>query len=203
MKLNVLFYISHVGNAGGLPAGRSSRMNEWKPLLRFGEATLIETVVTTALEVCRRVVLVVGYRGEDLAKVFKSEARVIVVKNQEWESGMFSSIQTGVNRIDTDRFFIVPGDMPYLTAEVYRALCDAPRADVIAPIFNGRRGHPVLLNGALIGKIANAGSEIESMREILAKENLEVIQWMDDSILRDIDTPEDYREGHTGQRSAR
>ena len=179
-------------------AGRSNRMDKWKPLLRFGESTIIETVVTTALDVCRRVVLVVGYRGEELAGVFDSEARVIVVKNPEWEAGMLSSIQAGVRRIDSSRFFIVPGDMPYLTGEVYRALLSAPRAGAVAPEYGGRRGHPVLIESRLIGGITGAGPEISSMREILARESFSVMPWKDDSVLRDLDTPEDYRRGGAG-----
>ncbi len=174
-------------------AGRSSRMNEWKPLLRFGSSTLIETVVMTALEVCRGVVLVAGYRGEELERVFASQPRVRMVKNPAWEAGMLSSVQAGVRRIDTERFFIVPGDMPYLTGEVYRALLSAPRADAVAPVYGRRRGHPVLLSSGLISKIAGAGREATTMREVLAGESFTIIPWKDDSVLRDIDTPEEYR----------
>ena len=173
-------------------------MRGWKPLLRFGESTLIETVVTTALEVCRKVVLVVGYRGEDLAVVFNSNARVRIARNRDWEEGMLSSVQAGLRRIDTERFFIVPGDMPYLPGEVYRELMRAPRADAVAPEYEGMRGHPVLIDRGINGRILGAGRDRSSMREILDGEDLRVLPWKDDSVLRDIDTPEDYASGRSG-----
>jgi molybdenum cofactor cytidylyltransferase len=176
-------------------AGRSSRMGDWKPLLPCGESTLIETVVATALEVCRKVVLVVGYRGDELAGVFDFDDRVRIVRNPGWEAGMLSSIQEGVLQIDTKRFFIVPGDMPYLSGDVYRALGSAPPADAVAPVYGGRRGHPVLIDSRLITAITGAAPDILSMRDILASRRFTVIPWNDDSILRDLDTPEEYRRG--------
>ena len=173
-------------------------MNEWKPLLPFGGSTIIQTVAATALEVCRRVVLVVGYRGDDLADLFDPQPLVKVVRNPSWETGMLSSVQTGVRLIDTKSFFIVPGDMPYLSGGVYQALIDAAPADPVAPEYGGRRGHPVLVSSRLTGKILAAGPERSSMREILAGENFSVIPWSDDSILRDIDTPEDYSREYEG-----
>lgn len=173
-------------------------MKSWKPLLPFGETTLIETVVQTAIQVCRRVILVAGYRGGELAELFDDNPRVVVVRNTEWEEGMLSSIQAGVRRIESKKFFIVPGDMPYLTEEVYRALCDAPPAAAVAPLYDGRRGHPVLVDSGLIARITTAGPEVVSMREILAEEKFETIGWKDNSILRDIDTPEDYHKNRLG-----
>ncbi len=170
-------------------------MNEWKPLLPFGDSTLIETVVTTALEVCRGVVLVVGYRGEELAGLFDSDSRVKIVRNPKWEEGMLSSILAGLDRIEAPRFFIVPADMPYLTAEVYRALMTATPEDVVVPVHRGRRGHPVLIDSGLIDAIFTAGRSKGSMREVLEGENFGHVAWEDDSVLRDLDTPEDYRRG--------
>jgi hypothetical protein len=49
-----------------LAAGRSSRMDDWKMTLPWGKSTIVEHSVRTALNVCARVVLVAGFRAEEL-----------------------------------------------------------------------------------------------------------------------------------------
>ena len=176
-------------------------MGEWKPLLPLKGSTLIETVVSTALKACARVILVTGYRGGELADIFRGERRVKIVQNPGWEDGMFSSIKAGVHEIDTPRFFIVPGDMPFLSLDIYRALMTAhtdardkvPATEAVIPEYNGRRGHPVLVDGGVIGRVIGAGPATRSMREILAQVHCELMPWKDDTILKDIDTPTEYR----------
>lgn len=176
-----------------IPAGGcSSRMNRWKPLLPFGESTIIETVVATALLVCDEALLVTGYRGDELAQVFEGNTRVRIVPNPDWKEGMLSSILAGVREVKADRFFLVPGDMPHIRAQVYRALLETAQADVVYPAFDGRRGHPVLIDAHIIGTILRLGREKGSMKEILHTLKYQVVPWKDDSILKDIDTPADY-----------
>ena len=54
-------------------AGRAQRMGRWKPVVPFDGRTIIETVVSTALRACSRVVLVTGYRGAELAALRHTE----------------------------------------------------------------------------------------------------------------------------------
>lgn len=167
-------------------------MGRWKPFLPFRGSTILETVVATVLTVCSRAVLVVGYRGEDLRERFLSESRVRIVLNPAWESGMFSSIKAGVAEIGTPRFFIALGDMPFLAAEVFEALLRYPPADAVFPVHGGRRGHPVLFREAVKALVLSADPAAGRMREIAARGTVAEMEWADDSILRDIDTPGDY-----------
>jgi molybdenum cofactor cytidylyltransferase len=174
-------------------AGRSLRMGDWKPALPFGGATIVQCVVRTALEWCARVVLVAGYRGEELAALFAGEPRVRVAANPRWEAGMFSSLQAGAAAVSTVRFFICPADMPLIRPECYRALLDAAGGEVVLPVFAGRRGHPVLLDAALLPEIRTADPGSGRMKDIIARHRVTEVPWGDDTILRDIDTREDYR----------
>jgi len=167
-------------------------MHTWKPLLPFGASTIIETVVNTALEVCRDVVLVTGYRAEELASVFSENRRVKIACNPDWKEGMLSSILAGIKLIEADKFFIVPGDMPFLKSAVYHSLIEASPADVAYPEYNGRRGHPVLVDSGVIDTIYRIAGEKSSMREILHGLEYSVVQWKDDTIHKDLDTPIDY-----------
>lgn len=173
-------------------AGRSLRMGNWKPLLFFEGSTIIQTVVRVALAACARVILVAGYRGQELSALFGAEPRVTLVTNPDWEMGMFSSIQRGAGSVDTDRFFVVLGDKPFVRPDIYAFLLQAPPADAVFPVFEGERGHPVLLSRAARDAVLAADPKAASMPRILSSFTVAELPWKDDSILRDIDTPEQY-----------
>jgi molybdenum cofactor cytidylyltransferase len=174
-----------------VPAGgRSERMGQWKPLLPFRGGTIVGTVVASALAACGRVILVTGYRGAELAALFAAEPRVDVVENPEWTLGMFSSIRRGVARVATPRFFVNLGDMPFVGEPVYRALLEAPEADLVFPVHAGMRGHPVLLGGRARVAVLAADPATGNMKEIAGLLSVIEVPWTDDSVLRDIDTPD-------------
>ena len=172
-------------------AGRSERMGSWKPALPFGESTIIQTVVSHALQVCAGVVLVTGYRAAELALLFRDAPRVRLVENPDWPLGMFSSIRRGAGHVRTARFFIMLGDMPWTAPDVYRALLQCAPADFVYPVFDGKRGHPVLCNARVKDDVLRADPASGSMKEIAARRAVEELRWQDDSIHRDIDTMED------------
>jgi len=172
-------------------AGRSERMGSWKPALPFGESTIIQTVVSRALRVCTRVVLVTGYRAAELAVLFDGVPGVHLVENPDWPLGMFSSIRRGAEQVRTARFFIMLGDMPWAEPEVYRALLQRGPADFIYPVFGGRRGHPVLCSARVKDEVLAADPSAGSMREIASRCAVQELPWHNDKIHRDIDTMED------------
>ena len=174
-------------------AGRSARMGDWKPALAFGDATIIETVVASALAACSRVILVTGYRGQELGALFHGELRVVPVENPNWPLGMFSSIRCGVAHVRTGRFFVSLGDMPWIRPALYTALLQCPPMDAVFPVFGGRRGHPVLFSQKVKRAVLSADPETGSMKDITSRLAYRELPWGDDSILRDIDTTQDYR----------
>ncbi len=173
-------------------AGRSERMGRWKPILPFGASTIIDTVVENALQACTRVILVTGYRGGELAARFNGRARVTVTENGGWEQGMFSSVRRGVAAVEADRFFVTPGDMPWITPSVYERLLSCRGVDVVFPAFAGRRGHPVLFRRGVREAVLAADPARGRMRDIAGLFGSVDLAWDDDTILRDIDTREDY-----------
>ena len=183
-------------------AGRSSRMGQWKLMLPFGDKTVIETVVATPLSVCSKVVLVTGYRSPELQDLFEGVDRVAIIENVHWQAGMFSSIRRGASAIESDQFFIALADMPLLDPKVFRKLLHASHGKnaagetatvAYAPVFDGKRGHPVLLSRIILDKIRRANSETTTMKEIIRQERVHEVAWSDDSIHRDLDTPDEYQ----------
>lgn len=174
-------------------AGRSERMGRWKPVLPFGDSSIIQTVAASALRACPRVILVTGYRGGELAAIFRGEPRVHPVVNEDWPLGIFGSVRLGVSHAATARFFVTLGDMPWITEAVYQALLGEDEADVVFPVHDGRRGHPVLFHERVKPAIAAANPSRGSMRAIVESFRVREMPWPDASILRDIDTESDLK----------
>jgi len=117
-------------------------MGRWKPLLGFRGSTIIQTVVESALAACSRVIVVTGYRGEEIHSLLGGTPRITMVYNPQWETGMFSSLQRGMGLVETERLFVTLGDKPFIRADVYAFLLQSPPADALFPVFAGQRGHP-------------------------------------------------------------
>lgn len=173
-------------------AGRSTRMGAWKLLLPFRGTTIIQAVVDAALSASSRVLLVTGHRGAELARLFDGRPGVVLVENPDWELGMFSSIHRAVREVDTDRFFITLGDKPLITADAYRALLGAEPADAVFAAFGGVRGHPVLCGPRVRDEIMRKDPASGSMKDVVSRLTVREVPWRDDSVLTDIDTPEQY-----------
>jgi molybdenum cofactor cytidylyltransferase len=139
------------------------------------------------------VLVVTGYRGAELADVFQGTPGVTLVENQDWPLGMFSTIRRGMALVSTARFFVTLGDMPWITEQVYAALLRHDDADVVFPVHDGKRGHPVLFHERVRAAVAAAEPARGSMREIVGSFRVLEMAWPDDSVLRDIDTESDLR----------
>jgi molybdenum cofactor cytidylyltransferase len=180
-----------------LAGGLSSRMKEFKPLLPLGEATVTDHVITTFLSAGVDVLLVAGYRHDEITAGIQKRD-ITIVYNPDYEKGMFSSIQAGIRRLESKHqaFFILPVDIPLVRPATIRRLMAAAAADparIFYPVFGGKRGHPPLipcsLAPAILGWGENGGLKaVLHSQEKLARE----IPVADSFILFDVDTPEDY-----------
>jgi len=189
-----------------LAAGRSTRMNGWKMTLPWGESTILEHSLRAALDVCARVVLVTGFRAEELERIFRDWSRVEVVSNERYEEGMFSSVQMGVRSIGNGGFFLALGDMPGVTGDIYRTLLGWDKrlasifrgtAHAVIPKCRGKKGHPLLLSPEVKTRILDTGIS-RTLRDVLAEMPTVIVPVDDQGILHDIDTPEDYRSWNDG-----
>lgn len=138
-------------------AGLSSRMGDWKPLVPYHSRPLIMGIVQTALRVSKRAILVTGYRAEELEQLFSKDRRIRTIRNEKYEQGMFSSIQTGVALVETEWFFIALGDMPMIPTELFEMLAagaaESPEYDILRPLYREKPGHPVLLRRPVVETI--------------------------------------------------
>lgn len=175
-----------------LAAGRGSRAGGFKPGLDCGGVPLLVHTVRAFAGVCRRVWVVTGHRADEVADLVAGEAGVVAVPNPAWTQGMFTSVQVGVRHVDADRFFVTPGDLPLLDPRVVRRLTEV-EGDVVAPVYDGQGGHPVLLDRRWVD-ILVAADPTSRLRDLLAEVPRTAVPMDDDAVLRDIDTCEDYED---------
>ena len=177
-------------------AGLSSRMGRFKPLLPFGDSTVIEHAVSTPLAVCDTAVAVLGKRADELRELLSRFGdRLLFTENPDYVStDMLTSIQLGVRALpDCAAFFLVPADMPLIAESTYRALVDAfdGSAEALIPTFGGRRGHPPLISAPLIPEIlGDTGGG--GLKAILRRHTVRLIHVEDRGCAVDLDTPAEY-----------
>ena len=182
-----------------LAAGRSTRMGESKPLLMWDGRTVIEAI-TSRLVTARlpQVVVVTGLRARDVSRALH-KLPVQTAYNRDYRQGeMLSSLQVGLAALpeSASACLVVMGDQPELDGRVLAQLREAyaeGRGEIIVPVYRGERGHPVLISRRFWPEILALSSG--APRDVLRRYS-DQTYWLEvdtDSILRDIDTPEQYR----------
>jgi molybdenum cofactor cytidylyltransferase len=148
-----------------LSGGASSRMGSPKALLPYQGRAFLDHLLEITLHSkigVRRVVL--GAHAEPIAKAIQLAADEIVI-NAEWEKGQLSSIQAGLHSLPagTDGMLLCLIDHPLISAELIDDLITrfySSQAAIVLPVFEGRRGHPVLFSSRLYGELENASLEV-------------------------------------------
>jgi molybdenum cofactor cytidylyltransferase len=124
---------------------------------------------------------------------------VRTIHNPDYAAGeMFSSIQTGLRalREDCQAALIALGDQPQIERRVAeRVLAAHAPGRVVIPSFNRRGGHPILIDRACWPDILACPPDA-NLRDVWRAHPvwLRYVDVDSDTILRDLDTPEDYRQ---------
>lgn len=181
-----------------LAAGESKRMNAPKLLLQFSGKTMIEMVTGNVLQAGIGFILVVlgSYRKEVSAAI--DHLPVKICFNENFKDGMLSSVKCGFENLpdDYDAVLVYPGDHPYIdpvVTEKVIASYMASRKGLVVPVFNGKRGHPLLVSYRYRDIINNIPGD-EGLRW-LAKtypDDVLEVETSSQGILKDFDTIEDY-----------
>jgi CTP:molybdopterin cytidylyltransferase MocA len=118
--------------------------------------------------------------------------------NENYRDGMLSSVISGVRHIPPDHkaFMVFQGDQPLISPLTANIVIDAyilTGKGIVIPVYNKRRGHPVLIDSKYRYEIENLdpGRGLRSLSSEFPDDVLEVVT--DDSgILRDFDTYDEY-----------
>ncbi|MBK9927091.1 MAG: putative selenium-dependent hydroxylase accessory protein YqeC [Anaerolineales bacterium] len=202
-----------------LAAGEATRFGEPKQLLDWKGQPFVRVVAKTALEAgLSPVVVVTGANAEKVEAIIK-DLDVVIVRNEEWQSGQGSSIKAGVfsllpppvlpqirieqNAVEHQdlRFGFGGGavfllaDQPQVGTSIIHALKEKHASGlypIVAPMVMDRRANPVLFDRVTFADLMNIEGDTGG-RAIFHKHKVEYLPWHDESLLLDVDTPEQYQ----------
>lgn len=184
-----------------LAAGRSCRMGAFKPLLPFGQTTVIQSCVGNLREAgIENILVVVGHRAHDLMQTLNDEDLSFAF-NPDPESEMSASIACGIRELSTETkaTLISLADQPAVPPEVIRTIAEQwnSGAKLVIPEFQGRGGHPVLVDLSFREELLNLDPSL-GLKSVFEAHKNEVLRVPVNSpyIARDMDTWDDYRALH-------
>ena len=190
-----------------LSAGESSRMGRPKALLPIQGQKFIERIIRViAQSRVGRTIVVLGHQADQLRGQIE-HLPVEVVINPDYRSGQLSSLQAAIRHISNDDrcdgMLVHLVDHPFIDAALVDALIESffeTKKMIVVPRYKGKRGHPVIFSRELFGELLNAPLDQGAKAVVNAhrQETLE-IEWQDEGITLDIDTPELYRQHVRGE----
>jgi molybdenum cofactor cytidylyltransferase len=185
-----------------LSAGESSRMGRPKALLPIGGQKFIERIVgVLAQSRAGRIIVVLGHHADEMRRQIE-HLPIDIVVNPDYKSGQLSSLQAAIRRIQNDDrcdgMLVHLVDHPFIDAVLVDAMIERfyeTKKLIVVPRHKEKRGHPVIFSRDLFEELLSAPADQGAKAVVNAhrKETLE-IEWQDEGITLDIDTPELYRQ---------
>ncbi|AGB41016.1 putative MobA-like protein [Halobacteroides halobius DSM 5150] len=187
-----------------LAAGEGSRMGTLKQLLPWEDSTILETVIKNIAEtrfVDDEIRVILGAQADRIEKILScwDEKRLKVLRNNNYKEGMLTTVRQGIKDIPitTEYIMLALGDQPLITTDIFNLVlkeCLRKKPDIMVPVVNGKRGHPLLINKRLIPEIHLLKKQ-GGLRNLLHKypERVYHFNINDESIIVDLDYYEDYQ----------
>lgn len=177
-------------------AGMSSRMGEFKPMLKIGSASIAQHVIKTLRKAeVEEIVIVTGFQAEMLERHL-ADSGAVFLRNKQYETTqMFDSVRIGLSYLKDkcDRVLFTPVDIPLFKTSTVQAMlaCDDM---LVCPQYSGRAGHPICMDAGLVKEILEDCGE-GGLRGAIQRLGIPMtrIEVEDSGILHDADTPSDYR----------
>jgi CTP:molybdopterin cytidylyltransferase MocA len=194
-----------------LAAGASTRMGASKPLIEWGETTLLRWELDQlARSSVDRIVVVTGRHADDVRRSLGDGARYCVF-NSRWPHGRAGSLARGAQGLlallerdgtpeapeALEAVVVLNVDQP-TRHDIIDALVDELRdcgADVVQPAFEGKGGHPVVVAGRLLAELADVQEETLGLRAVLERHPPHPLVMDNEPVVRlDLDTPDTLEE---------
>ena len=174
-------------------------MGAFKPLLPFGEVTVVERCVSVLREGgADEVVVVVGHRAEEVRGRLAHLPGVRFAFNEDAGSEMGASVARGVEALSerTGAVLVALVDQPAVPPAVVRQIIGAreeSKARLVVPTWEGRGGHPVLIDLAFREELLSLDPSA-GLRALFDAHRAEVLRLGVGSpyVVRDMDTWEEY-----------
>ena len=176
-------------------------MGAFKPLLPFGNKTVIECCIDYLIEGGGDpIVVVLGHRADEVRHKLAKQP-VTFALNTDPNSEMGASIAAGINElpVTAEATLIALSDYPAVPAHVVSSLIETweKGARLVKPTWQNRGGHPVLVDLSLRSDLLRL-SEAGGLKAFFDTHRDAVTRLAVDSpyVARDMDTWDDYRALH-------
>lgn len=197
-----------------LAAGSSSRMGGGRHKLMLpldGRPVLAHVIDATLASQARPIVVVIGHQSAQVRSQiehFTTYKDIVVIENAQFQEGMSSSLRLGIqtllasdymnSQVYIDSTLILLGDQPLITSKIIDGLISAYRANgslIVAPLYNGKRGNPVLFDNSLFPELIEVTGD-EGGRTVLNhhRDEVELVEMGDTQANFDVDTWEAYEQ---------
>jgi molybdenum cofactor cytidylyltransferase len=178
-----------------LSGGASRRMGSPKALLSYQGRPFLEHLLDVAHHPkigVRRIVL--GADAEPIAKEVDLAPGEIVI-NEEWEKGQLSSLQAALRSLppQTDGAILLLIDHPLISSTLVGELIEnfySSGKSIVLPVFEGRRGHPVIFSSALYEELLNAPPETGARSVVWAHSTeVQIVQTNEEGCVLNLNDP--------------
>jgi len=186
-----------------LAAGSSRRMGSVnKLLLPWQDKTILHATTSHLLAAGIDDIIVVTGHEADATRAAIGSLPVRIVHNPHYATGMTSSIQAGVHVAIGDGYMICLADMVMITPNEYTLLkisfkefYSLDDRCILLPEFRGKKGNPVIFSSTYYAPLMEHPDAEGCKSLVLSHPNHHWrVTMPTDHILRDLDTPEDYRQ---------
>jgi molybdenum cofactor cytidylyltransferase len=181
-----------------LAAGASTRLGQPKQLLQMNSESLQHHTIRLAEEAgCAPIFVVLGFEAERMRRE-TADLDVRVVINPEWQSGMGSSLRSGMEALMKEsqlpqRVALLLSDQPMLSSEILFSLVKKSAetdALIVASSYAGRLGVPAVFRKELYPDLQKVEGD-KGAREVIQRyrDQTSSIDFPEGAI--DIDTVQD------------
>jgi molybdenum cofactor cytidylyltransferase len=182
-----------------LAAGESSRLGKPKQLLPYNNKTLLKNIVDMALQVQESFTVVVTGSARDVVAQELKDTDVTLRYNDQWQTGMSSSIQEGISAIKklqpkVEGSILTVCDQPFVTENVLAGLIkkhEETGQGIVASAYAGTAGTPAFFSHDYFEELLNLKGD-EGAKKLLKKYASDVLLVPFERGEIDIDTPDDY-----------
>ncbi|HUQ48164.1 MAG TPA: nucleotidyltransferase family protein [Gemmatimonadaceae bacterium] len=179
-----------------LAAGSSTRLGRPKQLVEFEGETLVQRAAAAAKSAgAGSVFVVVGAFADEVRSAVELVNDVTVVLNPNWESGLASSLATGIEVVQAmgcDAALVMTTDQPLIASKCLKALIDAFDAEhrIVAASYDDVIGVPAVFGSDHFRSLMELNGDEGAGRWLRARSG-EVKQIRIDGAAVDIDTQAD------------
>lgn len=142
-------------------AGLSSRMNDFKPLMKIENKPLIINAINS-LRRCNieDINIVVGYRGNDIEQYVKDQNVNVIYNNKYKSNFMYDSFKIGLDKIkdSCDGVIFLPGDVGFVSKYTIDLLINEinkNKTKIVYPIYKNEVGHPPIISSKCFDYLLN------------------------------------------------